>query len=132
MMRLSKKVVYAIKILSKVSDLNRVYKVKEIAKDMPKAFCERILLELKEARLVESVRGYQGGYKLLKPINKISVAEIVEALDKGFKHTLCFYPQKKSDNCFQTCDNGEKCYKIYKELKSIFSRITVKDYASLP
>jgi Rrf2 family protein len=36
-----------------------------------------ILIQLKRMGLVESVRGKQGGYKLLKPPNKISLGEVI-------------------------------------------------------
>lgn len=130
-MRLTRKVVYAVRILSKMEDLNRIYTVSELSKNMPKAFCERILIQLKKAGIVASIRGAHGGYKLLEPVNKVSIADIIEATD-GFKHTLCIYPHKKSDTCYTRCLCGKNCEKIYNELKGIFSRITVKDYASIP
>lgn len=39
-----------------------------------------ILIQLKRMGLVESVRGKQGGYKLLKPPNKISLGEVIRAI----------------------------------------------------
>ena len=51
------------------------------AQDIPVAFLENILLELKRAGLVRSVRGQQGGFHLARPAAEISLAEIVRALD---------------------------------------------------
>jgi Rrf2 family protein len=48
---------------------------------VPIRFLEQVLLAMKKAGLVESLRGAQGGYVLNKPPSEITLAEIVEALD---------------------------------------------------
>jgi DNA-binding IscR family transcriptional regulator len=40
-----------------------------------------ILLELKNARIVESVRGAKGGYKLRRPPSEIYLSEIIRLID---------------------------------------------------
>jgi Rrf2 family protein len=49
--------------------------------DVPPRFLVQILLQLKRAGLVASVRGAAGGYQLLKPPQEISLAEIIEVID---------------------------------------------------
>jgi len=44
---------------------------------IPMKYLVHILIQLKRMGLVESVRGKQGGYKLLKPPNKISLGEVI-------------------------------------------------------
>lgn len=51
------------------------------AQDIPGAFLENILLELKRAGLVRSIRGQQGGFRLARATSQITVAEIIRALD---------------------------------------------------
>lgn len=48
---------------------------------IPIRFLEQVLLAMKKAGLVDSLRGAQGGYLLSKFPQEISLAEIVEALD---------------------------------------------------
>ncbi|HJU05325.1 MAG TPA: Rrf2 family transcriptional regulator [Nitrospiraceae bacterium] len=48
---------------------------------IPIRFLEQVLLAMKKAGIVDSLRGVQGGYILRKPAADISLAEIVEALD---------------------------------------------------
>jgi Rrf2 family transcriptional regulator, cysteine metabolism repressor len=48
---------------------------------IPLRFLEQVLHAMKQAGLVESVRGAQGGYTLGKQPGEVSLAEIVEALD---------------------------------------------------
>jgi Rrf2 family protein len=58
-------------------------KIHEIAtaEDLPEKFLELILLELKHARIVESVRGAKGGYKLKRSASKIYLGEIIRLID---------------------------------------------------
>ena len=67
-MKISQKGLYA---LQAIMTLGRRYgtatvKIRDIAmeSDLPEKFLELILLELKNARIVESVRGAKGGYRL--------------------------------------------------------------------
>ena len=48
---------------------------------IPVRFLEQVLHAMKQAGLVESVRGAQGGYVLAKVPSELSLADIVEALD---------------------------------------------------
>lgn len=49
----------------------------------------KLLKHLVQAGLVESFRGATGGYRLARPAEKISLAEIVEALDGPIGLTAC-------------------------------------------
>jgi Rrf2 family protein len=58
-------------------------KIRDIAidSDLPEKFLELILLELKNARIVESVRGAKGGYRLRRAPSEIKLSEIVRLVD---------------------------------------------------
>ena len=58
-------------------------KIREIAYEeaLPEKFLELILLELKNARLVESVRGAKGGYQLRRVPSEITLGEIIRLID---------------------------------------------------
>jgi Rrf2 family protein len=58
-------------------------KVEDICKrkDIPKKYLEQIFLILKGAGYVKSKRGASGGYKLSRPPEDISIAEIVRLMD---------------------------------------------------
>src|SRR5262249_44913487 len=53
------------------------------------AYLEQIFLKLKNYGLVNSVRGANGGYILAKPAGKISIADIISAVDESIKITGC-------------------------------------------
>lgn len=48
--------------------------------DLPPPYLEKLLIELRRAGLVESVRGAQGGYQLARSPSQISLGEILEAV----------------------------------------------------
>ncbi len=58
-------------------------KIRDIAidNDLPEKFLELILLELKNARIVESVRGAKGGYQLRRAPSEIHMSEIIRLID---------------------------------------------------
>lgn len=58
-------------------------RIRDIAyeEDLPEKFLELILLELKNARIVESVRGAKGGYQLRRPPSEIRLSEIIRLID---------------------------------------------------
>src|SRR6266851_9195528 len=52
------------------------------AQGIPQRFLVQILLQLKTAGLVASVRGAAGGYQLARPPEGISLAAIINAIDE--------------------------------------------------
>ena len=60
-------------------------RVKAIADnhDIPQRFLVQILLQLKGAGLVASTRGASGGYQLARPPEEISLANIINVIDRA-------------------------------------------------
>jgi Rrf2 family protein len=52
------------------------------AHDIPQRFLVQILLQLKGAGLAESTRGAAGGYQLARSPDAISLADVVNAIDR--------------------------------------------------
>jgi Rrf2 family protein len=50
------------------------------AQDIPIAFLQNILMELRHAEIVEAQRGRDGGFRLARPAAQISVADVVRAV----------------------------------------------------
>ena len=65
------------------ADENGPTSVRDIAErtGLPQPYLEQILLALKGAGLVRSKRGVGGGYVLARPAERITLAEIVAAVD---------------------------------------------------
>jgi len=58
-------------------------RIRDVAyeEELPEKFLELILLELKNARIVESVRGAKGGYQLRRAPADIHLSEIIRLID---------------------------------------------------
>jgi Rrf2 family cysteine metabolism transcriptional repressor len=84
-MRLSKKTEYALRALIYAArhPEGTTFQIKELAErnGIPKKFLELILLELKNAGIVQSRRGVGGGYLLALRPEAIRSSEIIEAVE---------------------------------------------------
>ena len=58
-------------------------RIRDIAyeEELPEKFLELILLELKNARMVESVRGAKGGYQLRRDPEEIHLSDVIRLID---------------------------------------------------
>jgi len=83
-MKISKKGLYALEAMIRLArSYPQPMKISKIAaaEDIPQKFLELILLNLKAARFVGSLRGAQGGYLLRRPPQKVFLGEIIRAID---------------------------------------------------
>ena len=53
------------------------------------SYLEQLFGKLRRHRLVDSVRGPGGGYCLSRPLDQISVADIIRAVDEPLDATQC-------------------------------------------
>ncbi len=84
-MRLSRRGLYALKALLHLGEAYEggVVKIHDIAEaeQIPAKFLEAILVSLKNARVVVSQRGRQGGYRLRRPPGEIVLGDVVRLID---------------------------------------------------
>ena len=84
-MKISQKGLYALQAMMMLARHQHqgAIKIREIAyeENLPEKFLELILLELKNARMVESVRGAKGGYQLRRDPADINLSEIIRLID---------------------------------------------------
>jgi Rrf2 family protein len=84
-MKISQKGLYALQAMMMLARHHQqgAIRIRDIAYegDLPEKFLELILIELKNARIVESVRGAKGGYQLRRPPDEIRLSEIIRLID---------------------------------------------------
>ena len=85
-MRISAKADYAVRAaaeLAAAEPQDRPVKGEQIAaaQGIPHKFLENILADLRDAGLVRTRRGAEGGYALTRPATQISVAEVLRAVE---------------------------------------------------
>jgi len=83
--KISQKGLYALQAMMTLARKHEqgAIKIREIAaeSDLPEKFLELILLELKNARIVDSVRGARGGYQLRRDPSQIPLSDIIRLVD---------------------------------------------------
>jgi Rrf2 family protein len=83
--RISAKTDYAVRAAVELASApdGSVVKAERIAEaqDIPLNFLENILAQLRQARIVESRRGPEGGYVLARAPGDITIADVIRAID---------------------------------------------------
>ncbi|MGB3367425.1 MAG: Rrf2 family transcriptional regulator [Acidaminobacteraceae bacterium] len=91
-------------------------------------YLEQLMAPLKKAKLVESVRGKQGGYMLAKAPNEISVGDVLIVLEGELAPTDCV-----KEFTGDECTNADCCVtriiyeKIKKSIDAVVYSITLQD-----
>jgi Rrf2 family protein len=106
-MRLSKRGEYGLRAMIRLADLydpqepTRPFQIKELAEveNIPVKYLEQILLALKNAGLLNSRRGLQGGYYLAKKPSEINMGQIIRTLDGPLAPIRCV-----SSMAYEPCD----------------------------
>jgi len=69
------------------------------------SYLEQLFGKLRRHEIVESIRGPGGGYSLARPAIKVTVADIIIAVDEPLDATQC----GGKENCAGTAANGGRC-----------------------
>ncbi|WP_418960604.1 RrF2 family transcriptional regulator [Streptomyces tritici] len=83
-MRISARTDYAVRAMAELArSPERPRKAEDVAgaQDIPVRFLFVVLSELRQARLVRSERGPEGGYMLARPPAEITLADVIRAMD---------------------------------------------------
>mgnify|MGYP006271635471 CR=1 FL=1 len=94
------------------------------------SYLEQLFAKLRRSGLVEGVRGPGGGYRLARPIDQITVAEIINAVDEKVDITRC--------HGRENCQNGDQClthelwYELSDRLYDFLNGITLDQFANRP
>jgi Rrf2 family transcriptional regulator, cysteine metabolism repressor len=88
------------------------------AQSIPPKFLEQILLALKRAKYLRSTKGQHGGYRLAKPANKITLAEIIRLIDGALAPT-----ESVSQNFYEPTpiEKEQNLVEVFKEIRDYIS-----------
>jgi Rrf2 family protein len=135
-MKLSVRGEYALRALQVLArdyqEDDSVVRIQEISdkQNIPKRFLEQILNDLKSAGVVESKRGVAGGYRLRRPPEKITLAEIIRHIEGPLAPVSCV-SEKFYEKC--SCPDESRCAirSVMKETRDaiveIMERVTLAD-----
>jgi Rrf2 family protein len=88
------------------------------AQGLPAKFLEQLLMALKRARLVKSQKGPHGGYRLARPAEKISLAEVIRLLDGALAPT-----ESVSTYFYEPTpvEREKRLLRVFKEIRDVIS-----------
>lgn len=121
---ITQKMKYALKALLALADEAAkpdpaALTIEEISRrsDTPKRFLEHILLEIRNAGIIASTRGRNGGYSLIRKPSEISISELLRMIDGPIAPLACL-----SRHAYQRCEDctDEATCRIRKVFAEVF------------
>jgi Rrf2 family iron-sulfur cluster assembly transcriptional regulator len=100
--------------------------VKSIAKrqELPAPYLEKLLIEMRRAGLVQSVRGAQGGYQLAREPAQISLGQILEAVGETIEPLPRHFPDATQAEDWVTFSLWNR---LHKKLAEALYSISLED-----
>lgn len=136
MMRISTKGRYALRVMV---ELARQKDEKPVAlravserQHMTLKYLESIIALLVRERLVTSVRGKAGGYRLSRPASQYTVYEILRATEGGLEPVQCLTEQPSSCPLELRCPTLPVWKGLQRVVREYLEEITLESIAQLP
>ncbi len=133
MLRLSKKADYALMAMKHLAMRpdSASASAREIAEayDIPLELLAKVLQRLVRARLLVSVQGTRGGYRLGRPPQKIPVAEVIQSVDGPVTVTACS-PDDHNCDQFNKCSIRDPLWKIRGRIVEALNTVSVAELAT--
>ena len=107
----------------------KVHNVREICQleDIPRAFAYKILRELELADLVKSERGNQGGYYLNKPLNELTLYDVVNVTEGDLAILHCMKEECERNSSDMPCKVHEEIERIQNILIEEMKKKTIDE-----
>ena len=122
--------------LAAVCEEGKCVNLKSIAErqGISEHYLEQLVLPLKKAGIVESVRGAQGGYRLSRCASAITVGDILRALEGSLAPVDCIAEGEGScgnAGC-QNCVTKQVWGQIFNSLNNVVDSISLADLVKNP
>ena len=132
-MKISTKGRYALRMLVDL-EINKdkgFISLKDIAirQQISKKYLEQIIPLFNNSGILESNRGFQGGYRMKKPANECTVADVLKITEGDLSPVSCLSSTPNN------CDRCKECETLYvwegleKAINTYLNSITIKDIA---
>src|SRR5688572_26048058 len=132
MLRLSKKSDYALismKHLAMRPDASSSAREISEAYDIPLELLAKVLQRLVRSRLLASVQGTRGGYRLARQASMISVADVIQAVDGPVTVTACSTDDHNCDQ-YSKCSVRDPLWKIKNRILDALNTVSVAEMAA--
>jgi Rrf2 family transcriptional regulator, iron-sulfur cluster assembly transcription factor len=89
------------------------------------SYLEQLFSRLRKSGLVDSARGPGGGYRLSRAANKITIAEVISAVDESIDTTRC----QGKGNCKDSgeCLTHKLWSELSKQIQAFLNQITLAE-----
>ena len=134
MFRLSKLTDYAVVVLIRLAELDGVQTSPGVAQatGVPEPTVAKVLKALAASGLVVSQRGARGGYRLMRPLAAIAVADVITAIDGPIAMTACVEGSRSSCEASCSCPVRGRWDAVNDAVRDALSGITLADMAPPP
>lgn len=92
--------------------------------DLPAPYLEKLLIQMRQAGIVKSVRGFQGGYQLANKPEKISLGTILDAVGETIEPLARYSPDINVAEDWVTFSLWQR---LHEKLKTALYSITLAD-----
>jgi FeS assembly SUF system regulator len=129
MLRLSKLTDYAVVVLVRLAPGDRVQTSPGIAAatGIPEPTVAKVLKALAGRGLVASLRGARGGYRLMRPLSAIPIADVIKAIDGPITLTACVDGGNSGCEALDLCPMRGRWDPVNDAIQNALSSITLAD-----
>jgi len=132
MLRLSKKADYALIAMTHLAlrPDQAASSAREIAEqyDIPVELMAKVLQRLAREGLLASHQGTRGGYQLSRPPSRISVADVIQAVDGPLTVTACSTDEENCDQ-YSKCSVRDPLWKIKERILTALQACSITELA---
>ena len=131
MLRLSKLTDYAVVIMAQLArEPQRLYTTKALADELglPRPTVSKLLKMLIKADLLVSQRGVQGGYQLAKEAHRITVSDLIAAIEGPVAMTECSLEDSQCDLINQ-CGVANNWQRVTLAVHQLLASVTLAQLA---
>ena len=129
MLKLTKKADYGLIALRHLATApNATASTREIADayHLPVTLLAKVMQQLAKARIVQSLSGTNGGYKLARDASRITTLEVVRAIDGPVILTHCFTDHGACDQT-DSCTVREPLRRVHEAILSLLDNFTISE-----
>ncbi|HET9124397.1 MAG TPA: Rrf2 family transcriptional regulator [Solirubrobacteraceae bacterium] len=132
-MRISAKADYAVRAVAELASAegDRPIKAERVAsaQGIPLNFLENILGELRHAGIVRSQRGAEGGFRLARPAEEMTVADVIRAVE-GPLASVRGGPPEDAEYSGAAAELPTVWIAVRANLRRVVERVTIADLAA--
>ena len=133
MIKISKSVEYSILALKYISDNEQYSGVssRRISEELniPYELLSKLLQRLVKQGIIKSKQGKYGGYNMSIASDRLSILQIVHAVDENIQLTNCTFDNATEENCsrIEDCCIRTPFWHLQNKINQMFDQITLKE-----